>query len=294
MGLYRFYQNNTDTSKGASMSNHITILKEILNETLKICDNGSYCYDGNNIGLALNKDDMQQAIVFTDEQIKTLVDNFACKNCENNTAFEVVNTTSYQAAKELHSQNDDVLVLNFANPVHPGGGVYLGATAQEEDLCRKSTLLKSLESKNAKAYYDFHRKLNSPLSSDCMILSPKVEVFRNSDNTLSYEPFVVSVLTCAAPIMSNAVRNMGAGNYEQLLYQRIKGMLCLASTQNYKSLVLGAWGCGAFGNDAEIVAKLFRRAFDEMNSPFDNVVMAVLDKSKLKYNYKKFKKYFAS
>lgn len=267
-------------------------LVTILNETLKICNNGGYCYNEKNIRLTLSKEDMQQAIVFTDEQIKALIDNFVCKNVENNTVFEVINTTSFQAAKELYSQNSDILVLNFANPVHPGGGVYLGAIAQEEDLCRKSTLLKSLESENAKAYYDFHRKLNSPLSSDYMILSPKVEVFRNSDNTLSYKSFEVSVLSCAAPIMSTPTRNMGIENYEQLLYQRIKGMLCLALTYNYKSLVLGAWGCGAFGNDAEIVAKLFRQAFDEMNSPFDNIVMAVLDKTEWQYNYNMFKKYF--
>ena len=51
-----------------------------------------------------------------------------------------------------------VLVLNLANPVNPGGGVRRGATAQEEDLCRISSLLVSLESMKAKTYYDY----NSP------------------------------------------------------------------------------------------------------------------------------------
>jgi uncharacterized protein (TIGR02452 family) len=273
-------------------------LRTILYETLEICKNGKYKhgYSGKDVSLSLSKSDMERAAVFTDKQIKNMIDNFLGNGTEQSAHYAVVNTSSFEAANELRSQSaastSNILVLNFANPVNPGGGVYLGATAQEEDLCRKSTLLLSLESKDAQSYYAFHRKQNSPLSSDYMILSPTVEVFRNSDNTLSDNPFIVSVLTCAAPIMTPAVRKMDAGQYKQLLYQRIKGMLCLAAAQNYKNLVLGAWGCGAFGNDAEIVAELFRRAFDEMNNPFDNVVMAVLDKSAAKYNYKTFKKYF--
>jgi uncharacterized protein (TIGR02452 family) len=267
----------------------------VLNETLKICNTRKYNYNGKSIELSVSRKDMTKAIVFNDKQVKALPEPRACGNDENKTNFKVINTTSLEAAQKLYNVNPNskILVLNFANPVHPGGGVYLGATAQEEDLCRKSTLLQSLESEEAKAYYDFHRKLNSPLSSDYMILSPYVEVFRNSDNTLSDKLFVVSVLTCAAPIMSTVARNMGAENYEQLLYQRIKGMLCLASADNYKNLVLGAWGCGAFGNDAETIARLFYKALCEMNSLFDNVVMAVLDKTKSQYNYKMFKKYFS-
>ena len=54
---------------------------------------------------------------------------------------------------QLSSHKQKVLVLNFANPVHPGGGVRQGARAQEEDLCRQSTLLLSLESSQASFYY---------------------------------------------------------------------------------------------------------------------------------------------
>ncbi len=125
-----------------------------------------------------------------------------------------------------------------------------------------------------------------------LLTKSAVEVFRNADNLLSDKPFVISVLTCAAPIMSTAAINMGIENYEHLLHQRIKGMLYLALTQNYKNLVLGAWGCGAFGNDAKTIAKLFRQAFDEMSNTFDNVIMAVLDKTKTQYNYNMFKNYF--
>jgi uncharacterized protein (TIGR02452 family) len=166
-----------------------------------------------------------------------------------------------------------------------------GANAQEEDLCRKSTLLLSLEGEKAESYYKFHRKRNFHLSSDSMIISPTVEVFRNGDNTLTERPFVVSVLTCAAPIMSVEAISMGQEKYEELLYHRIKGMLCLAAKEGYKNIVLGAWGCGAFGNDAEVMARLFDIALKEVKK-FDKVVMAVLDRSRAKYNFKAFEKRF--
>ena len=92
--------------------------------------------------------------------------------------------------------------------------------------------------------------------------------------------------------MPAALLGLSMEEYKAMLYHRIKGMLCLAISENYKNLVLGAWGCGAFGNDVKIVAELFYKAFKELMCPFDRVVMAVLDKSKLKYNYRMFEKYF--
>ena len=50
------------------------------------------------------------------------------------------------------------MVLNFANPYHPGGGVRRGAIAQEENLCRRSSLLLSLESDDAKVYYSYNNR----------------------------------------------------------------------------------------------------------------------------------------
>lgn len=79
--------------------------------------------------------------------------------------ISVTNRDSYEAAikmqEKISDKNEKVLVLNFANAVHIGGGVRRGAVAQEEDLCRKSTLLCSLESDGASRYYAYCKGINS-------------------------------------------------------------------------------------------------------------------------------------
>lgn len=87
---------------------------------------------------------------------------------------------------------------------------------------------------------------------------------------------------------------------EHTIYKRIMGMLQVAIKYGYKYLVLGAWGCGAFGNDADRVTQLFFKAFKEiesgqccnMNSFFNRVIFAVLDNTPEKRNFNSFNKYF--
>jgi len=54
-------------------------------------------------------------------------------------------------------------------------------------------------------------------------------------------------------------------------------MLRAAAKNGCKELVLGAWGCGAFGNDPNVVAGHFRTALldDELGRCFDKVVFAI-------------------
>ena len=57
-------------------------------------------------------------------------------------AVTVTKDRSFQAAVRLSREKPDkkIAVMNFANAFHPGGGVTKGASAQEESLCRTSTL----------------------------------------------------------------------------------------------------------------------------------------------------------
>lgn len=82
-------------------------------------------------------------------------------SCENMDSYTLARKQMETADILLSKGHQPVLVLNLANPVNPGGGVRRGARAQEEDLCRKSSLLLSLESDTAQAYYNYNQSLNT-------------------------------------------------------------------------------------------------------------------------------------
>lgn len=265
---------------------------EIFEETQEVNHSGSYWKDGREIGVGFLPRQLkevtyisaEQAAEFCKEPVKA-DENTACVIC-------VKNMDSYSAAREMAEMNQEkILVLNFANSVHPGGGVRFGARAQEEDLCRKSTLYASLTSLHAKPYYEKHREVRNPLASDAMLLSPNVAIFRDQDNSFLGIPVHVAVLTCAAPVAYEH-RNISDADYTQLLYHRIQAMLHTAAHFGYRILVLGAWGCGAFGNDAKLVAELFAKVLNEMPGAFRNVTFAVLSRDPEGYNLRSFQQVF--
>lgn len=277
----------------------------ILEDTLHIFQDGFYQLDGKTVKCSSLKQ-LTQAKVFLPSDIERMRNangiasgfaNNCCIRCENTDSFTAAIHLAPYVDKYYHTRKDpaEVLVLNFANPFNPGGGARLGARAQEEDLCRKSSLLLSLESKAAKTYYDYHRELRSCLSSDAIIISPKVQVIKDAKGSLLQTPVTVAVLTCAAPILRDGHSGLTQKQYHNLLSRRIEGILCVASHLGYKVLVLGAFGCGAFGNDAAIVSSVFQKCLAKYCLPPFNISkdfciidFAVLDHSEQQYNFKKF------
>ena len=185
--------------------------------------------------------------------------------------IEVTNETTLGAARRLVDGGERPLALNFANGVHPGGGFLDGARAQEEVLCRSSALYATLE---GDAMYEHHRERELPDSTDWAILSPAVPVFRRDDGSTLPEPWLLDVVTCAAPF-APALGQPRAGD---LLERRIHRVLAIARAYGHRSLVLGAWGCGAFGNDPVRTAEDFRTALEgPFHGAFVHVVFAIAD-----------------
>ena len=187
------------------------------------------------------------------------------------TTVQVTNETTLGAALRLVERGLRPIALNFANGVQPGGGFLMGATAQEEVLCRSSALYQTLVDD---PMYKEHRRRQLPESTDFAIYSPNVPVFRMDDGTELERPWLLSFITCAAPY-APAVGQPQAGD---LLKQRIHRVLAIAQGHGYTALVPGAWGCGAFANDARRTAIDFRHALEHVyDGAFSDVVFAIAD-----------------
>ncbi len=270
-----------------------------LQETLEICKKGYYEKDGRTVELGLTPSEMCEIQVFMPEDIKSMTadegEAGGCSfSCENKDALSLAHEKFDDPSYDTGSEDNKVLLLNLASAVRPGGGVRDGMGGQEEDLCRDSTLLMSLESDAAKPYYEYNNGLNTRMGSDAVMISPKVAVFRDENGALLDEPFTIAVITCSAPNLRFGFEGKSEEEYEQMLYDRIQGILCCAAAMGYKNIILGAFGCGAFKNDAALVSDDFYKALTgPAGRGLSHADFAVLCTPGKEYNYNEFCRNFS-
>jgi hypothetical protein len=87
----------------------------------------------------------------------------------SHTTIEVTTEDTIVAGLRLKLKGMNPLLLNFANDVHPGGGVEHGCGAQEESLFRRTNLCDTLKT----SYY--------PIRANEAVYSPNVTVFRDTE-----------------------------------------------------------------------------------------------------------------
>jgi hypothetical protein len=95
-----------------------------------------------------------------------------------------------------------------------------------------------------------------------VIYSPDVPVFRSDDGDLLEKPYNVSIITSPA-VYAERVQLERRNEILPAMWSRILKVLSVGLLHGHDSIVLGAWGCGAFGNDPLEIAKLFHRALEE-------------------------------
>ncbi len=187
------------------------------------------------------------------------------------TRVQVTNETTLAASRRLADVGHAPVALNFANGLYPGGGFLSGARAQEEVLCRSSALFHTIVDDEM---YVSHRNRSRPDSTDWTIYSPDVPVFRMDDGTEIEQPWRLSFATCAAPYAPS----IGQPESGDLLRGRIRRVLSIARAYGHGTVVLGAWGCGAFHNDVHRTAVDFRHVLEsEFHGSFGDVVFAITD-----------------
>jgi len=207
----------------------------------------------------------------------------------------VTNHRTFEAANLIHEEFPEkrIGVLNFASATNPGGGVLWGSSAQEESLCRCSTLYPALDRPELhEKFYNFHRQRENCLYTDSCIYTPVVKIIKSdTDNPerLPPEDFVdVDVITCAAPNLRHT-GPISADELEELHLSRGRRILNVAAENGIECLVLGAFGCGAFRNDPRVVANAYAKLMDEFRGAFDLVEFAVFYWGKEISNYEAFK-----
>lgn len=157
-----------------------------------------------------------------------------------------------------HSFDYKTAILNFSSYKNPGGMFLKGSKAQEECICHESFLYNVLKEKQ-KEFYDENKKhLNKALYFNRALYSPGI-VFERKDKTTK-----AGVITCAAPNKSAAQNYYSVSDEENLnaLKSRIKYIFHIAEDNDIECLILGAYGCGVFGQNPQEVAEIFKETIN--------------------------------
>jgi len=195
---------------------------------------------------------------------------------------------SFEAARPYAQDGKRVCVLNFASSVAPGGGVTRGAQAQEESLCRVSTLYPALSHESASRFYNRHWEMihagtmKRENRDDC-IYTPGVVVVREDAGEEALLPedscYAVDVITCAAPDLraTNDSSQFDPTQEEllSLLTRRWRRILAVAAANGAQVLILGAFGCGVFANPPHLVAQAFKQAAEGIDHCFETIEFAI-------------------
>lgn len=180
----------------------------------------------------------------------------------------VVNADTLTTAMELADQGLNPLVLNMASDIHPGGGVAKGSRAQEEELFRRTN------------YFWCTNKSLYPIKDNEFIITENVAVIKDEDYNRLRDYYQFDFIAMAAVRKPSISYESNRADYmdnedRELMRAKIDAIFRYAAYQQHESLVLGALGCGAFGNPPYQVCNMFRYAIARYSKCFTQITFAV-------------------
>lgn len=200
------------------------------------------------------------------------------------TIIDVMCCTTLEATRALalESAEKDVAVLNFASARHPGGGFLKGATAQEESIARSSAIYSCLTLPHMNRFYEENSREKTCLYTHNIIYSPKVPIFRTDEGDLLPTPYLATFITSPAVNAKHAIQRVSPPTLiSETLVERADRILSICAFYEHSEIVLGAWGCGVFGNRPKLVANMWKQFLVGANAKFGNcfsrVVFAIYD-----------------
>jgi len=211
-------------------------------------------------------------------------------------------TTAEACQHFAQDRRNVVCALNFANGITCGGGYKTGATAQEEDLCRQCpTLYSTLYNATKEGLYPFGpstcQSPSNPEKYSDVLYTSGLAIARGGMEEgypllLEDKQVTVSMVAAAAP----NIRFAKEVSEPDLIYNTVKTIFVaprLTETE-VNTLILGAWGCGAFGGDPKQIAELFVRALisDNFGKMYKEIHFAIPKLSPTDVNYEAFAQVF--
>lgn len=189
--------------------------------------------------------------------------------------ISVENETVLNVGRRLAAAGP-IAALNFASATSPGGGFLDGSRAQEEGIAWSSGLYACLEHS---PMYAFHQQALDARYSHWAIYSPEVPVFRAGGELLE-TPWSMSIITCPA-VNVEALRRYAPERLVEiprLMRERAHKVLAIAVKQGHRRLILGAWGCGAFGIESRVMADIFHTLLTSTFArAFEQIAFAITD-----------------
>ncbi len=211
-----------------------------------------------------------------ENHIGTSHKEFPTDSSESKVSLMKCTTTDALSYIREQDENAMVILLNFASYKDAGGRFLDGSMAQEEALCHDSFLYNVL--RRFPEYYEENNKhLNKGMYFDRAIYSP--DVIFNNDKLVGEK---ADVITCACPnkipfVKYNSFTEEENHNAlkERILFLR-DILYCegIMRKEHNPYIILGAWGCGVFRQDAKEVAELFKKVFENTGI---NIIYAIPD-----------------
>lgn len=267
---------------GQGAKNEIRNMRaEVFAHTVSVVRTGSYRTE---IGQTINFPSDDEMVRSTKFYSKSFI--IQERSCRYNTEVRVENSDCLIIAKELKEQGYKVAVLNMASRQNPGGGVYGGAGAQEENLFRRSNLFRSMFQfasyasqyglKKSPYQYPLDRNFGGVFTSNAI-------VFRDLEQKgyalldTPYEMSFISVAGMNRPEINN--EGMIVDELVEPIKNKMRTIFRIGLDNGFEALVLGALGCGAFRNPPRHIARLFHEVMDEpeFKGMYKLIVFAILE-----------------
>lgn len=209
------------------------------------------------------------------------ISNMNDSNDSNDTKTEIkfekekTINSAYKYKKNFPTKN--VCILNFASAKNPGGGFLRGSMAQEESIAYVTTLYHSLIRSEM---YDCNKKDSKDgLYNDIAIYTSEICIFKlDRDDEEYIDPVFPSVISCPAVNKNFYMKSnpdCAAQVFEKMI-DRIKLVFEVAKSHNVSILILGAYGCGVFGNDPHDIKEIFMGLLEnDYENVFEKVIFAI-------------------